>query len=186
MPYQAFATKDGSIIIAALNNTQFMVWRALACASRVCMLTNYGLGLQALCDKLRIPSVAEDPRFATNPLRVKHRQELVGLLGEEFRRETTAHWLGQLEGVLACGPINTIGQALTDAQVVHREMVQDVEHSTAGTIKVVGIPVKMSATKPSIRRAPPTLGQHTVDVLRNVLGYRDGAIEALQAKRVVA
>jgi crotonobetainyl-CoA:carnitine CoA-transferase CaiB-like acyl-CoA transferase len=164
VPYQAFGTKDGRILIAALNNTQF----------------------KALCDKLGTPALADDPRFSTNPLRVEHRRELVGLLGDVFARETTSHWLGQLEGVLACGPINTIGQALGDAQVLHRGMVQEVDHATAGRIRVVGIPVKMSGTPPAIRAAPPTLGQHTHDVLASVLGYGDTAIETLKAKGVVA
>jgi crotonobetainyl-CoA:carnitine CoA-transferase CaiB-like acyl-CoA transferase len=81
--------------------------------------------------------------------------------------------------------VNTIDKALQDPQVLHRNMVEEIDHPTAGRIKLTGIPVKMSETPAEIRLPPPTLGQHTDEVLRNVLGYDEGRIDSLRSAEVI-
>eukprot|EP01137_Pigoraptor_chileana_P014969 Opistho-2@70279 len=150
VPYSGFPTSDGHVIVGAVNNRQFV----------------------ALCDLLGMPHLSKDPRYIENRDRVKHRKELTATLDAAFRKHTTEEWLGRLRrSGLAHGPINTVAQAHNDPQVLHREMVREIEHPTAGSIKVAGIPVKYSETKPTIRRPPPLLGQHTDEVLASVTGY---------------
>jgi succinate--hydroxymethylglutarate CoA-transferase len=114
--------------------------------------------------------LARDERFIDNAKRVENRQQLVGILQEKFQSKTTDEWLKQLEGVnLPYGPINTIDQVFHDPQVIHREMIQQVHHPTAGDIRMTGFAAKYSRNKPSIRLAPPLLGQHTKQVLSSWL-----------------
>jgi succinate--hydroxymethylglutarate CoA-transferase len=148
VPYQGFRTKDGYLIIGALNNSQF----------------------ETLCKTLGLEHLARDERFIDNAKRVENRQQLVGILQEKFQSKTTDEWLKQLEGVnLPYGPINTIDQVFHDPQVIHREMIQQVHHPTAGDIRMTGFAAKYSRNKPSIRLAPPLLGQHTKQVLSSWL-----------------
>eukprot|EP00123_Amoebidium_parasiticum_P014949 comp22717_c1_seq1/m.35281 comp22717_c1_seq1/g.35281 ORF comp22717_c1_seq1/g.35281 comp22717_c1_seq1/m.35281 type:complete len:356 (-) comp22717_c1_seq1:512-1579(-) len=165
VPYQAFGTSDGHVLIAALNNAQFA----------------------QLCKVMGLQHLASDPKYASNQLRVKHRVELLGTLSSVFSSKTTSEWLDLLQPTsIACGPINTIAQALNDPQVLHREMVREVQHPKIGPIKMLGIPVKFSENKPSIRSAPPLLGEHTVEVLGSVLGYDQKDIDALLKDGAVA
>lgn len=143
-----FRTKDGYLIIGALNNSQF----------------------QTLCQTLSLGDLAQDERFATNAKRVENRKQLISLLQTTFQKKTTDEWLKELEGVnLPYGPINTIDQVFHDPQVIHREMIQQVHHPTAGDIRVTGFAAKYSRNKPCIRLPPPLLGQHSREVLQNWL-----------------
>ncbi|GJD08490.1 Succinate--hydroxymethylglutarate CoA-transferase [Galdieria sulphuraria] len=148
VPYQGFRTKDGYLIIGALNNSQF----------------------QTLCKTLGLENLIRDDKFAKNAKRVENRQQLIEILQETFQKKTTDEWLKELDGVnLPYGPINTIDQVFRDPQVIHREMIQQIHHPSAGDIRLTGFAAKYSRTKPSIRLPPPLLGQHTQEVLKNWL-----------------
>ncbi|XP_042881777.1 succinate--hydroxymethylglutarate CoA-transferase-like isoform X2 [Penaeus japonicus] len=165
VPYQAFPTSDGYLTIGSGNNDQFA----------------------ALCKALDLINLLDDERYATNALRVKHRDSLLATLKERFQQKTTNEWLNTLEGApFPYGPINTVAQAFSDPQVIHNEMVQTVHHPTVGMIKQVAPPVSYSSSQNKIRSAPPVLGQHTKYVLSEILGYSDCKIEQLIEQGAVA
>ncbi|KAI8905657.1 CoA-transferase family III domain-containing protein [Powellomyces hirtus] len=164
VPYQAFRTRDAYIVVGAATDAQF----------------------GKLCTRLDRASLATSPHFSTNAARVTHRVELIALLSAVFRAETTDTWLRVLDGVgIPFAPVNSIRQTFEHPQVLHREMIQEVDHPRHGTIKLVGIPVKFSHTKPSIRRPPPVLGQHTKEVLTSVAGYSEEEVEGFVRDGVV-
>ncbi|KAL2914651.1 hypothetical protein HK105_205790 [Polyrhizophydium stewartii] len=165
VPYQAFPTADGSIVFGAGNDRQY---------AKLCTAA------------LERPDLAADPRFATNGARVKHRRELVRAISDVTRTKPTAHWLRVLEPLgVPFGPVNSIAQTFEHPQVRHRNMVVEVDHPKSGPIKLVGIPVKYSDTTPSIRRAPPVLGQDTRDVLVHELGFSHARVDELAEKGVI-
>jgi crotonobetainyl-CoA:carnitine CoA-transferase CaiB-like acyl-CoA transferase len=156
-PYQVYATADGDLMVAALNNVLF----------------------QKLAAAMDLPDLAEDPDYATNAQRVKHREALNARLLERFATRGTAEWVKRLTAAgVPCSRINTVEDVLLDPQTAARDMIMDLEHPTLGTIKVPGIPIKMSDTPGSGRRAPPLLGQHQHEVLSE-LGLTPDEIEAL-------
>jgi crotonobetainyl-CoA:carnitine CoA-transferase CaiB-like acyl-CoA transferase len=158
VPYQAFATADGHFILAVGNDDQF----------------------HRLCALLDVPEIAEDERFATNGARVEHRNELIPILDTIFAQQPSRHWLDTLEEAgIPCGPINTIDQVFADPQVRHRGLRTEASHPVAGTVPLVGSPLKMSATPADAAQAPPLLGQHTDTVLRDLLGLDDDALASL-------
>ncbi|MDQ2185462.1 CaiB/BaiF CoA-transferase family protein [Alcaligenaceae bacterium A4P071] len=159
VPYQVFASNDGHLIVAVGNDSQFRAY------SRV----------------IGRPELADDPRFATNPQRVRNRAELVPILVELMGGGARDFWLTELEkaGVPA-GPINTIDQVFDDPQVVAREMRRELPHSLAGTAPVASSPIKLSDSPVQYRHPAPTLGQHTREVLRDRLGLSDAEIDAIQ------
>jgi len=133
-----------------------------------------------------MPGLADDPRFARNPQRVEHRGELIDILTEIFLQRDTAAWVTLLiDAGVPCAPVQTIDQVFLAPQVIAREMVVEVPHPTAGTIRMAGLPVKFSGTPASIRLAPPLLGQHTAEVLRSWLRLDDSAIDDLKSKGVI-
>ncbi len=163
VPYQAFATADGWIAIGIGNDAQF---------ARFCTI-------------IERPDLALDPHFLTNPARVSHRQELIALLSEIFVQRSTAEWLQEFERAgLPHAPVRSISEALDHPQAVARNMVVDVPHPTAGSIKLVAPPVKFSLTAAQIRRPPPLLGEHTEEILREI-GYRDDQIAALRQEGAI-
>lgn len=162
-PYQVFEAKDEYFIIAVPND---WLWRKM-------------------CDALSLTDLKEDPRFAINADRVHNRLELVERLSHYTHQYNAADIMSKLhEAGVPCGPINSIDQVLNHPQVLHREMVVDVEHPTAGMIKLLGIPIKLSETPGSIRLAPPTLGQHTKEIAAE-LGYSAEDVEAFKAKGIM-
>jgi len=163
-PYQGFATKDGDLMLAVGNDA---IWRRFASvAGRADLL--------------------EDPRFTTNPLRVEHRDELLPLVADAMAARTSVEWVEVLDAAgVPVGPIQTVDEVVTDPQVLARGMIGEVKHPTAGTVRTIGCPVRLTATPPQVRTAPPLLGQHTDDVLAE-LGVDQERLVALRASGAVA
>jgi formyl-CoA transferase len=164
VPYQTFATSDGHIIVAVGNNGQYRKF------------TEAG----------GRPDLASDQRFATNPMRVQHRDILVPLLAEMVKTKTKQQWIDLLEAAgVPCGPINNLDEVFDNPQVDARGVRIDLPHPTAGTVKLVGSPMKLSATPPQYEMPPPLLGQHTEEVLHEVLGHSSEEIAKLKEKGII-
>ncbi|MDB4872638.1 MAG: CoA-transferase [Gemmatimonadales bacterium] len=164
VPYQTFACADGHIIVATGNDGQY----------------------QKFVEAGGRADLAADPRFATNPLRVQNRAVLVPLLEEMVVRRTRAEWIAQLEAVgVPCGPINDIDEVFDNPQVQARGLAMEMPHPTAGTVTLLRSPMRLSATPAATDVPPPLLGQHTEEVLRDVLGRSDDDIAALRARGVL-
>ncbi|KAG4032149.1 hypothetical protein MFRU_007g00620 [Monilinia fructicola] len=164
VPYRSYKTKDGDILFGGGNDRLF--------------------GL--LCDGLGRSDWKEDPRFVVNTARVAHRAELDSSIEKITQDKTTQEWLNIFEGSgLPYAAINDVQGTLNHEHVLARDMVKEMDHEYCGPIKMVNTPVKYSESKPSIRTAPPMLGQHTDEILRDVLGMNESEIEALKAEGAV-
>src|SRR5262249_14521723 len=129
---------------------------------------------------------ADDPRFATNRARVEHRLLVDASIAEALAADTADIWLAKLKAAgVPCGRINSVAEALADPQTHARQMIENVQHPTIGDLNLVGVPYKFSGTPASVRRPPPTLGQHTEEILRDELGIDAAAIAALRQKNVI-
>ena len=160
VPYQAFETLDGWIIVAAGNDRQ---WRAF-------------------CGAIDQPKLAADPRYTTNDGRVTNREVLIPALEAIFETATSDYWLTRLKAAgVPSGPVNTVAQALESPQVEGRSMVQQIEHPTIGPLRMVASPLKLESTPPAIPRHPPLLGEHTDEILREVLGSTDEEVATLRS-----
>jgi len=164
VPYDVFACADGFVILAIGNDGQFAKFCAFAGR----------------------PELSADPRFATNPARVANRAELTRLMNEITGARTQRHWVEGLAGAgVPCSPVNDIGQVFEDAQVVARGMKIELPHASGVKVPLVASPIKMSKTPPSYRRAPPLCGQHTDEVLGEVLGMGREEVAALRDRGIV-
>jgi crotonobetainyl-CoA:carnitine CoA-transferase CaiB-like acyl-CoA transferase len=166
VPYQVFQTSDSFFVLAVGNEIQF----------------------RKFCEFAGAPDLPEDPRFKTNTDRVKNRNILAPMLTELTQRNSTQFWLEGLEKLqVPCGPVNTIKDVFDDPQIQHREMEISLPHplSGKGDVSLIGSPVKMSATPVSYRHAPPTLGQHTNEILAEMLGMDEEECRELAQKGVV-
>ena len=165
VPYQVFPTEDGFIIIAANNDGQF----------------------ERLCEAAGAPELLEDPDFASNALRVCNRERLVANLEAITRTRGTAAWMEALEAAgVPCAPVNTMDQVFADPQVQARGMEIRMSHPLAGEdVRLVGSPIRLSRTPVSYRCAPPTLGEHTDEVLAQVLDLSEDEREALREEGVI-
>jgi crotonobetainyl-CoA:carnitine CoA-transferase CaiB-like acyl-CoA transferase len=162
VPYQVFAASDGHLIVAVGNDSQFR---------------NY-------CGVIGLPELSADPRFSTNPQRVKNREELVPLLAERMATGERDHWLAALESVgVPAGPINTLDQVYEDPHVLARGMKRELPHPAAGKVPMAASPLKFSGSPVEYRRPPPMLGEHTAQVLSERLGLSAEEIEALAQSR---
>jgi formyl-CoA transferase/CoA:oxalate CoA-transferase len=131
------------------------------------------------------PELADDPRYRTNADRATRYEEVKAELERALQTRTRAEWVDELASAgVPCGSVREISEVLADPQIVAREMVREVEHTTVGAARVISSPVKMSGTPTSVRTAPPTLGQHTSSVLGE-LGYDEEQIVALKRARVI-
>ncbi len=163
VPYETFRAADGYLALAVGNDRQYRL----------------------LCQVVGRPELWNDERFQTNAGRVEHRDELIPLLQDLFSGRTVNEWIELLlEAKIPVGPINDIPTILADPQLTARQMVQEVEHETAGTIQLLGPVAKLSKTPAQIRRAPPTLGSDSSDLLLE-LGYTLEQIEALRKENVI-
>jgi crotonobetainyl-CoA:carnitine CoA-transferase CaiB-like acyl-CoA transferase len=164
VPYQDFPTADGDMILAIGNDGQFA----------------------RFCEVAGRPEWAGDPRFATNPQRVANRVELIRLLRQLTITRSTQEWIALLETAgVPCGPINRIDAVFEDPQVRERGMRIDMPHAMAEKVALVANPIRLGASPVSYRRAPPTLGQHTDEVLAQWLGLRGSEVEALRRAQVI-
>ncbi|RME07453.1 MAG: CoA transferase, partial [Anaerolineae bacterium] len=135
-----------------------------------------------LCEVLERPDLKDDPRFATNSDRLQHRQELEDELNQVFAARPADYWLEQLgAGGLPCGPINSVPDVFSHPQAEDRAFALEVEHPTAGKVKVPGFPYKLSATPAGVHRPPPRLGEHTAEVLEQVLGLTSDDVARLRS-----
>jgi crotonobetainyl-CoA:carnitine CoA-transferase CaiB-like acyl-CoA transferase len=138
------------------------------------------------CTVAGCPELAQDPRFAQNTNRVRHRDTLVPLLEGILKTRTKADWLGALEAAkVPCGAINTLSEVFVDPQIQARGMVQDWQHPIKPDLKLVANPIKMSRTPPRQDLPPPMLGQHTAEVLSEVLGWSAEQLGPLRGKGVI-
>jgi crotonobetainyl-CoA:carnitine CoA-transferase CaiB-like acyl-CoA transferase len=162
-PYQAFKAADSYFVVAAGNDS---LWKTL-------------------CEALGLSELASNPAFATNPDRVRNRDELARTLERFFASKPAKEWVEIIDKAgVPCGPIYALSEVFKDPQVLHRKMVETVQHPKAGAIKVVGVPIKMSDTPGSIRTAPPMLGEHTKEILE-ALGYKEAEINEMSRQNVI-
>uniref|UniRef100_H3D7Q0 Succinyl-CoA:glutarate CoA-transferase n=1 Tax=Tetraodon nigroviridis TaxID=99883 RepID=H3D7Q0_TETNG len=165
VPYQAFRTKDGHMVIAAGNDKQFA----------------------KVCQVLPVTQLTEEPKYKTNRLRVQNRKQLIHTLSERCLEQTTGEWLRRFEGSgVPVGPINSMKEVFSDAQVKHNDLIMEMKHPTAGFIHVPGPAVRYSSFRPPEATPPPLIGQHTTQVLRDTLSYSQDAIKSLLEAKVVA
>ena len=141
---------------------------------------------RSFCTLVELEELTTDPRFVTNKDRVEHRDALRPILVERFRTRTVGHWIAALTAAgIPCGAVRDLDEVFSDPQVLERAMVVALNHPVAGAIRALGVPVKMNDTPGSVRTPPPTLGQHTEQVLTQDLGYERSAIEQLRKDGVI-
>ncbi len=164
VPYQTFPTKDGSVIIAVGNDSQF----------------------KRFCEAAGIAATGNDPRFASNALRIANREACVAAITPAMTLKTTAEWIAALEPLgVPCGPVHRLDEVFANPQIRHRGLKVDVPHPLSGTVPLVANPIKYSRTPLDYENPPPLLSQHTGDVLRRLLGKTDAEIETLRKNGIV-
>ena len=164
VPYTTYQAADAMIAIGIGNERQF---------GRVAEVLGH-------------PEWAKDPRFTSNRARVENRDVIDGFINEALSHDDADVWLDKLKAVgVPCGRINSVADALDDPHTAARDMIETVEHSTIGALKMLGIPFKFSDTACSVRRAPPTLGQHNDEILKGELGLDEKAIAELRQAKVI-
>lgn len=167
VPYRPFKTSDGEIIVVVGNDSQ------------------YG----RFCKMIEREDLASDPRFESNEMRVRNRDELAAILNPIVAANSSAYWLEQLEANgIGCGPINNLEQVFQDPQVIARKMVHEMRHSANGgtAAQLLASPIKLSETPVTYRHAPPLLGEHTDEVLSDALGLDAVEISSLRESGVLA
>jgi len=164
VPYQTFQTSDSWIIVAVGNDGQFRHF------------------VKAGDREL----LADNPRFATNPARIEHRDALIPLLAAMVKEKTKVEWISLLESVgVPCGPINNLQEVFENEQVVARGIQLNVPHPTAGSMKLVASPMRLSKTPVTMRMPPPLLGEHTEEILSATLHYTYEQIAQLRSKGII-
>jgi crotonobetainyl-CoA:carnitine CoA-transferase CaiB-like acyl-CoA transferase len=163
VPYQAFQAQDGWLVVAVFTER---FW-------------------EGFCRALELPELIQDPRFTSNDARREHRAELIPILAERFNSRPVAEWLRCLEKEkVPSGPLNSLDRVFADPQVLAREMKTSVVHPTIGELPILGNPIKVDGHLDSFI-PPPRLGEHTIDVLKNILGYSPEKIAQLKQQGVI-
>ncbi len=166
VPYEVFPTADGYVVLAVGNDAQF----------------------QRFCTFAGAPGLADEVDYASNDARVRNRDTLVPTLRKLTVEHPTSHWLAGLEKVnVPCGPVNDLQQVFSDPQVLHRNMVVSLPHALAasGEVPLIGNPLKLSETPVTYRRGPPILGQHTDEVLAELLGLKSEELNSLREHAII-
>ena len=164
VPYTTYQTADAMIALGVGNERQFA----------------------RIAEVLGHPEWAKDARFASNAARVENRSLIDRLINEALSHDRADAWLAKLKVAgIPCGKINSVAEALEDAQTAARKMIETIEHPGVGTLKMLGIPFKFSDTACSVRRPPPTLGQHSEEILSGELGLDEKAIAELRRQKVI-
>jgi crotonobetainyl-CoA:carnitine CoA-transferase CaiB-like acyl-CoA transferase len=163
-PYDTVTAEDGTLVLAVGNDGQ---WRTF-------------------CQAAGLASLADDARFATNAARVEHYDELRPILARVIRTRSRQEWIDRLVPAgVPCAAVRGLDEVLADPQLAAREMIQSVTHTVAGPVKVLGNPIKLSATPGAIDAPPPRLGEHTAAVLRDLLKLAPEEIARLSGDGVV-
>jgi len=158
VPYEAFETADGNLMLGVGNERQFA----------------------DCCALLECPKIAEDSRFSSNSARVENRDELIPIIAKKLKKKPNAFWLDQFASLhIPAGPINDLAAVFSDPVVEERQIVRKLQHALAGEVPTVANPVRFSDTPVEYILAPPLLGQHTTEVLKDVLDYSDEEITKL-------
>lgn len=164
VPYQNFKTADGYLVIGVASE---VIWKRF-------------------CQAIGRPELTDDRRFADNSRRVENRAELISLLSELFVKRNNQAWFDRLTAAeVPCAPVQSVDQVFQAPQVLHRDMLMEVEHPTAGKVRMAGMPVKFSLTPASVRLPPPLLGQHNTEILKSWLGMNAEAIEELKREKII-
>src|SRR4030042_4044402 len=163
-PFQAFKTKDSLIIIPIVNNKLWV----------------------ELCKALGREYLLDDPKYKTNPLRTKNKKKLIPILAAEFREKTTSEWCDLFEKVkVPYSPINTMKEICEDPHIKYRKMLVDIDKPVAGRMRIVGSSLRLSETPGDVYAPAPLLGQHSKEVLKEILGYSQDEIEGLAKDGVI-
>ena len=163
-PFEVFESADGYVVIAIGNNE---LWRKF-------------------CEHVNHPELIDNERFHTNALRTENHESLFPILAEIMCRRTTDAWVEALEEVgVPCGPVNTVDKVANDPQVLARDMIAEVEHEVTGTVQIPGIPIKLSETPGQIDAPAPNLGEHTSEVLIDLLGLEAEEVNQLKQDEVL-
>jgi len=164
LPYEVFATADGHVILGCGNDSQFA----------------------SFCKAAERPEVADDARFRTMPDRIRHRAELIPLVRDIMKRRTSRDWIARLEAAnVPCGPINNYKEVFDDPQVKHRGLKIEMPHPLAGTMSGIASPMRFSATPVTYEVPPPTLGQHTREVLGSLLSMSASELDRLAERKII-
>jgi formyl-CoA transferase len=164
VPYQNFKTADGYLVIGVASE---VIWKRF-------------------CQAIGCAHLIDDSRFANNSKRVENRAELIALLSEMFVKRNNEAWFTLLTAAeVPCAPVQSIDQVFQAPQVLQRDMLMEVEHPTAGRVRMAGIPVKFSVTPASVRMPPPLLGEHSVEILKSWLGMSNQTIDELKREKIV-
>ena len=165
VPYQCFEAQDGEFVTVAIGNDKLF---------------------QGFCEALGLKELPKDKRFLTNPSRVANRDALMPILEGRFREKSRKEWLKILtDAKMPAGPVYSMSEVFSDPQLLYRDMLVKITHSKAGEISQIGIPMKFSETKPSIERPPPLLGEHTDQILAELLGYNKQRISTLHERAII-
>lgn len=163
-PFEPFKAKDGYVIIAVGNDK---LW-------------------EKFCNLIGRQELINDERFATNPARTENQRQLKAILDDVFPDKTVDEWLAALDGQgIPSGPLNTVDRVINDPQIKARDMIVETVHSVAGPVKMAGIPIKMSATPGAVENAAPLLGEHTQEILKEMLGLTSEQIAELRGKKAL-
>ncbi|HWR44716.1 CaiB/BaiF CoA-transferase family protein [Sporomusa sp.] len=163
-PFEPFKARDGYVIIAVGNDK---LW-------------------EKFCNLIGRPELIDDERFATNPGRTENQRQLKVILDTVFPAKSVDEWLATLEGEgIPCGPLNTVDKVIEDPQIKAREMIVETVHSVAGAVKMAGVPIKLSLTPGAVEKPAPLLGQHTQEILQDMLGLTSEQIAEMKSKKVL-